>query len=145
MNFHLAPWHIWIITGIILFIIEIFTPSFVAGSVGIGAIFGGIIAAIGLDINWQLITFAVFTAISFFAIRPIVIKLTKKNHIVTNAQALIGRTGKVIQPIGENPGYVKIDGDNWRSFSIDNQEIPEGTLVEVIKLEGITIFVKPKN
>ena len=145
MNFHLAPWHIWIITGIILFIIEIFTPSFVTGSIGIGAIFGGIIAAIGLDINWQLITFAVFTAISFFAIRPIVIKLTKKNHIVTNAQALIGRTGKVIQPIGENPGYVKIDGDNWRSFSIDNQEIPEGTLVEVIKLEGITIFVKPKN
>jgi len=145
MNFHLDPWHIWIITGIILFIIEIFTPSFVAGSVGIGAIFGGIIAAIGLDINWQLITFAVFTAISFFAIRPIVIKLTKKNHIVTNAQALIGRIGKVIQPIGENPGYVKIDGDNWRSFSIDNQEIPEGTLVEVIKLEGITIFVKPKN
>jgi len=145
MAIQFEPWQIWIIAGIILFIIEIFTPSFVAGSVGVGAIAGGIIAAFGLDINWQLITFAVFTAISLFTIRPIVIRLSKKNHIATNAEALIGKTGKVIQDIGENPGYVKIDGDNWRSISIDNITIPSGTLVEVIKIEGITLFVKPKN
>ncbi len=145
MAFQLEPWHIWIIAGIALFIIEIFTPSFVAGSIGIGAIFGGIIAAIGLGIDWQLISFSVFTAISFLTIRPIVIRLSQKNHIVTNAEALIGRIGKVIQDIGENPGYVKIDGDSWRSISTDNNIIPSGTLVEVTKIEGNTLSVKPKN
>ncbi len=31
-------WHIWLIVGIVLMVIEIFTPSFVAGSFGIGSI-----------------------------------------------------------------------------------------------------------
>ncbi len=145
MAIQFEPWHIWIIAGIVLFIIEIFTPSFVAGSIGVGAIASGIIAAFGLGINWQLITFAVFTAIVFVTIRPIVIRLSKKNQLATNAEALIGKTGKVIQDIGKNPGYVKINGDNWRSISIENNFISSGTLVEVIKIEGITLFVKPKN
>lgn len=141
----LEIWHIWIIVSIALFIIEIFAPSFVAGSIGVGALFAGIAAGIGLGTNWQLVTMAVFTAISFFTIRPIIIKLSKKNHIKTNVDALIGQTGIVIEEIEESYGYVKIHGDNWRSFSENGSPISKNTKVIVTKMDGNKIFVKPKN
>ncbi len=144
-NMHLEIWHIWIIASIALFIIEIFTPSFVAGSIGIGALFAGIAAGIGLDTNWQLVAAAAFTAISFFTVRPVVIKLSKKNVLETNVDALIGQTGIVIEEIGDTHGYVKIHGDNWRSFSEDGNPISKDTKVVVTKMEGNKIYVKPKN
>lgn len=142
---HLEPWHIWIISALLLFIIEIFTPSFVAGSIGIGAFFAGIVSAAGFGINWQLITLAIFTLISLFTIRPVFIKLTNKNNLATNADALIGQTSTLIQDINTNYGYIMLNGDKWRCTSVDGSPIQAGTLVEVIKIEGITLFVKPKN
>jgi len=34
----LEPWHIWVIAGLLLWIIEIFTPGFVAGVFGTAAL-----------------------------------------------------------------------------------------------------------
>ena len=59
----------------------------------------------------------------------------------TNADALIGRTGRVTEAIsvGGN-GYVQIDGDLWKAVS--NANIPVGTTVRVIGRESTIITVE---
>jgi membrane protein implicated in regulation of membrane protease activity len=145
MNIHLEPWHIWLIIGIALFIIEIFTPAFVAGSLGVGAILAAIGAvAFNLSFNMQLVVFGVFSLLSFFAIRPIFLKYLDKSEIETNVDAMIGRQGVVIKPIEKGQyGYVKIDGDQWRAVAEDNALVIEkDAIVKVVKIEGNTIFVE---
>jgi membrane protein implicated in regulation of membrane protease activity len=145
MNIHLEPWHIWLIIGIALFIIEIFTPAFVAGSLGVGAILAAIGAvAFNLSFNMQLVVFGVFSLLSFFAIRPIFLKYLDKSEIETNVDAIIGRQGVVIKPIEKGQyGYVKIDGDQWRAVAEDNALVIEkDAIVKVVKIEGNTIFVE---
>jgi len=145
MNIHLEPWHIWLIIGIALFIIEIFTPAFVAGSLGVGAILSAIGAvAFNLSFNMQLVVFGVFSLLSFFAIRPIFLKYLDKSEIETNVDAMIGRQGVVIKPIEKGQyGYVKIDGDQWRAVAEDNALVIEkDAIVKVVKIEGNTIFVE---
>ena len=60
----------------------------------------------------------------------------------SNVDALIGRQGKVIETIPQGEcGYVKIDGDEWRSVSADGQEIPAGTTVQVVSRDSIILTV----
>jgi membrane protein implicated in regulation of membrane protease activity len=59
----------------------------------------------------------------------------------SNADALLGRTGRVTEAIKANvPGYVKIDGDMWKAICAD--DIPVGTTVRVICRESTIITVE---
>ena len=71
-------WHIWIIVAVILFIVEIFAPSFLFGSVAIGCILAGFVSAFDCGIKIQLIAFAIGTLVAFFGIRPFMLKYLHK-------------------------------------------------------------------
>ena len=59
--------------------------------------------------------------------------------------ALTGKSAKVITAIPQGGyGYVKINGDEWRSVSEDGSAIPEGTTVIVLKRDSIILTVKTK-
>lgn len=114
----METWHILIAIGIIAFIAEIFTAGFVSGAIGVGLIFSAIGNYFGLEVKWQIILFAFGMALTFFLIRPIIIKYGyKKDRVKTNQDALIGKNGIVteeIHPI-KNTGRIKIDGDDWKA------------------------------
>ena len=151
----MEPWQIWVIASLIFFIIEIFTVGFVVVCFAVGGLFGAVAAACGLGIVWQIAIFAVATAVTFFFIRPIIMKLfyNRDKEIKTNADAIIGRIGVVSEAI--NPatgtGRVKIDGDDWKavvanaSSSASNSDalavIPEGTHVKIVERDGLTLKV----
>jgi len=140
-------WHYWVIAGVVFMIIEIFTPSFIAACIGIGAFFAGLAAGLGLDIKWQIVFFAGATLISFFTVRPLMLKYAFKRSegIQTNVDNMIGKRGTVTERIDHsaNTGRVKIDGDDWKAESENNAIIEEGTKVEVTNIESIVITVKP--
>lgn len=144
----LQPWHIWIILGIFAFIVEIFTPSFIAGSVGIGLIGGGIAAALNASTEIQLLVFSLAVLVSFFAIRPMLLRYEKRKRqdkmVKTNAESMVGKTGTVSETIdpNTNSGRVSIDGDSWQARSEDGNAIEKGVKVEVTKLDSIIITVK---
>jgi membrane protein implicated in regulation of membrane protease activity len=139
-------WHIWIIISILLFIIEIFAPTFLAISLAIGCLTSGIVAYFGFDLKIQLIAFSFGTLISFFGVRPIMLKYFHKNsdEVKTNTDALVGRTGRVIDTIdySKNQGRIMIDGDNWRAETENNEIINEGEQIEVIKVNSTILIVK---
>lgn len=142
----LEEWQVWVLLGILAFIVEIFTPAFVAACLGIGFILGGIASAMGLNYTWQLTFFSVGTAVSFFAIRPLILKIGygTSGGVKTNADSLIGRTGKVSETIGseDGNGYVAIDGDVWRAVSEDGTMIEKGQRVEVVSRDSIIVTVR---
>ncbi len=139
-------WHYWMIATIMLFILEVFLPSFVMFNFGIGALLATIAAVLGIGLEVQIILFCIGTLISFFTVRPLALKYAyrKSDNRPTNNLALIGRRGEVITTINnlKNSGEVKVDGDIWRAKSINDETFEVGTIVTIVKLKSIVVFVK---
>lgn len=144
----METWHILITIGIIAFIAEIFTAGFISGSIGIGLLFAAIGNYLGLEVKWQILLFAFGVALTYFLIRPIIIKYGyRKDKVKTNQDALINKNGTVTEEINhlKNSGRVKIDGDDWKAKSFDNKIIQIGTIVTVVEIDSIILIVKPLN
>ena len=118
-------WQLWAIVAIVCLILELSSGDFFIICFSIGAVFGVIGAAIGLNVYWQLFIFAIFSLLSVLFIRPVALRYLHKNepNKPSNADALLGRTGRVTEAIGQDrSGYVQIDGDLWKAVS--NADIP---------------------
>ncbi|MBR4920635.1 MAG: NfeD family protein [Prevotella sp.] len=136
-------WQIWAVVSILCLILELSSGDFFIICFSIGAVFAIIAAVIGLNVYWQLFIFAIFSLLSIFFVRPVALRWLHKNepNRASNADALIGRTGKVTEAINVNePGYVQIDGDLWKAVSDDT--IEEGATVRVINRESTIVTVE---
>jgi len=144
MEFEL--WHIWLITALIFFIMEIFIPSFVLFNFGIGALIGSLAAGFNLAPEWQILLFSLGTLSSFFLVRPVMRKYAylKSMDYKSNVDALVGRFAEVIEDINNknNQGLISLDGDIWKARSHFNCIIPKGTLVEIVQINSIILIVK---
>ena len=138
-------WQVWAVVAVVCLILELSSGDFFIICFSIGAVFAIIGAALGLNIYWQIALFAVFAAIAIFTVRPVALRYLHKNdpHRVSNADALIGRTGRVTEPIvAGGHGYVQIDGDLWKAVSQADSEIAIGTTVRVVKRESTIVTVE---
>ncbi len=142
----LSVWHFWVVVAIILFLLEIFTPGFVLASFGIGCLFSALVALADLDVRMQIVGFIVGTLLAFFGVRPLFTKYCYQASagIKTNVDALIGKTGRVTEEINQDRGSGRalVGGDDWKAVSLNGGIIGKGTAVEVVRVEGITLFVK---
>ncbi len=138
-------WHWWMYAGIILLILEVFTPGFIIACLGLGALCASAIAYLGFNLDSQLIIFAISTLISLFIIRPLLLKKGSREDLIkTNTDALIGRTGSVTETIDNSlqKGRVMIDGDHWKANSLNNEILLINTKVEVTSINSTIITVK---
>lgn len=137
----------WLIAGVLLLIAEILTPGFVVVCFGIGALLAAIPALLGLHIAWQVAIFIAGSFLSLFFLRPFVRRISKhQEEQLTGADALIGKTARVVRVIGPNnlQGRVAIDGDEWLAQATQKDLcIEEGSMVEVVDRESIVLTVKP--
>ena len=136
-------WQIWAVIAVICLILELSSGDFFIICFSIGAVFALISALVGLSIYWQIFIFAVFSLLSVLFVRPVALRWLHKNepNKPSNADALLGRTGKVTEPIKANTsGYVQIDGDMWKAVS--STDIPVGTTVRVIGRESTIVTVE---
>ena len=139
-------WHIWIIIALIFVIIEMFTSGFAVMCISIGCLFGAVASAIDWELKWQLLVFAIGTALAFMTVRPLVYKFfyNKSHEVKTNMDALVGRKALVTERIeGElHPGRVKVDGDDWKAISLEAEAIEVGEAVEITALNSVIVTVK---
>ena len=138
-------WQIWIITALLLYIVEIFTTGFAVACLSVGALLAAVATAFDCDLKIQLLAFAVGTLLTFIFIRPIMLKCFQgKNIRKTNADALINKIGRVVEIIDNKVGMgrVVVNGDNWRAVSIDNTVIDEGEFVKILEINSIILTVK---
>ena len=121
-------WQMWAVVAVICLILELTAGDFFIICFSIGAFFAGIAAALGVNIYWQLLAFAVFTLISLFWVRPFAKRYLRKgeDNRVSNADALLGRQGRVVETVmSDGFGRVQIDGDIWKAVTNEPADNPE--------------------
>ena len=138
-------WQMWAAVAVVCLILELTAGDFFIICFSIGAFFAAIAAALGAGIYIQLLTFAVFTLISLFWVRPFAQRYLHKgeDNRVSNADALLGRQGRVVETVkADGFGRVQIDGDIWKTVTNETADIPEGTNVRVVGRESTIITVE---
>ena len=142
----MEAWVVWVVVAVVLLIAEATTSAFVAIYFGLAALVTAAVAAAGLGAPAQLIAFIALSVGSMLATRPALKRAAGKGGgIRTGVDAMQGRVGVVTRPIGElEPGQVKIGGETWTARCYyDEEAIPAGSRVEVVKVEGVTALVIP--
>lgn len=137
-------WTLWTVITVICLIVELGSGDFYVTCFAIGALCTVIPALIGLPLWVQILVFVVCSVASIIFIRPSLLRhIHNRAERPSNADALIGRKGVVIEAIGKDGfGYVKIDGDEWKAHSATGEAVAKGETVEVVGRESIIITVK---
>lgn len=146
----IAMWQVWVIIALLLFILEIFTSGFAVICFSVGGLGGAVAAACGLGIVWQIAAFALFGGLAFLLVRPLLLKWfyrKDKQNDATNADAMLGKTARVGQPVSNlgGNGTVFIYGEEWQAVSEDGSPIATGETVEITAREGLTLIVRKKQ
>lgn len=143
----IEPWHWWLIAGILLCILEVFTGDLLLLGLGLAALGGSLSAASEATVSWQIGTFAISALIFVFGVRPIAKKHLYKtsDSRATNVGALIDRVGVVVESIDGHgmAGRVKLGAEEWRALAEVPISVAEHVIVE--RVEGATLFVKKKD
>lgn len=134
----------WLIVAFLFLILEISSPGLLFFlSFFIGAFCTALAALLSLSMTIQLIIFLCVSILSCFLLPLWLRKRVQERTHATNVQAIIGKRGIVIKAIGVNhTGQIKVQGEIWSALSVNNEEIEEGTMVEVVNIRGVHLFVK---
>ena len=129
-------------------IIEIATVGFFVFWFAIAALITALLSLFIHNIIAQATIFIIISVILIFLTKPLTDKITKKDKVATNVNALIGQEGIVIKEInsGSNKiGQVKISGDTWSAVTTNDftNAIPVGSNVKILKIDGVNLIVEP--
>ena len=139
----MQAWLLWLLSGILMAILEIVTPGFVLACFSIGCFSAAIIAALDFNVTIQVATFTAVTFIVFISARPILIEWmgNLKSNVLTNTERLVGMTGIAMEEVSQWRGSVSVEGEIWNSRSVDEQVLPAGTEVRIVKIDGNKLIV----
>ncbi|MFO7250847.1 MAG: NfeD family protein [Actinomycetes bacterium] len=140
-------WVLWLILAVVLGVAEIFTLTASLGLLGLAAALTAVVAALGLPVPVQLIVFVVASIAGVWLVRPIA-----RRHLIQpppqrfGVSALVGKPATVVREVTAHDGRVRIDGEEWSARAYDESlVIPVGTTVDVMKIEGATALVYPRE
>ena len=136
-------WQYWLIASGIFFVCEIVTVGFLLFWFGIAGLITMVVSLFTSNIIIQSVVFLVTSVILILSTKPFVKKFVNKETIVTNANSLIGKKAIVIQEINNLQGTGQIGGEIWSAQNETDSVISENQEVEIIKIEGVKLIVKP--
>jgi membrane protein implicated in regulation of membrane protease activity len=140
-------WVIWLVLAVVLGVAEIFTLTAALGILGAAALLTSLVSILGLPIPLQLLVFTLASAAGLLLVRPIAARHLKQIPSQRfGVQALVGKTAYVVNEVTGHQGLVRIGGEEWSARAYDETlVIPQGATVDVIKIEGATALVYPRE
>lgn len=141
----LEIWHAWVVAGVLLFAVEMFTPGFVAAAIGVGCLAAALPALLGASLAWQLAALGGGTLLAFVGARPFVLgRLARpRDGYASNVEGLIGQDGTVLDAV-RGPamaGRVMVAGEDWRAVSGSGEDLVAGQKVTVVGVDGNKLVV----
>ena len=136
---------VWLVLMIVFLVAESQSVTMVSLWFAAGAL-GALIAELcGAELWLQIVIFYVVSIILLASLRPIVRKYFTPKITKTNVDSIVGQTGLVTADINNisAQGQVKLGAMEWTARSTSGENIPQGTLVKVDKIEGVKAFVTP--
>ena len=140
-------WVVWIGLMILFGILEAATVSMVSLWFVGGSLAGLIVNLLGGSVWLQIGAFLVVSGALLAALRPFVKKYVSPKKTATNADMVLGRLAYITEQVDNlrGTGALKLDGKEWTVRSLDESILPEGTLVKIVKLEGVKLYVEPAH
>ena len=136
---------LWVILAVVLFIGELWLPSFFLAWFSIGAVVSAVASYLGVSFVGQWAVFVVVSFVLLIYSRRFAEKISKPQPVKMNVDAYIGETGVVLESIDpeEDTGLVRVKKERWRADS--EEYIEKGERVEVIGVEGVHLVVRKKG
>jgi len=140
-------WYYWLIAGIILFTLEIFTfiPGFFLAGLGTACLISAALAYFHVGLLWQLFIFALSGFIICTFLLPHLRKHLYKNASTqkTGMNAYAGKNAKVIKKIenSNHSGRIKIYEEEWKARSLSGEDIEENEIVIIKEFKDQTMYV----
>ncbi len=136
---------VWLIAGIGLLLVEVFTLTVVLGLLGVAALVAAAIAFLGVGAIGQAVAFAgASTALLLFAREPVQKMINKTSGSNLDPAALSGSAAVVVQRVSDDSGQVRLSGELWRARPYAGVgPIDVGRSVVVAEVEGATLLVYP--
>lgn len=133
---------IWLVVGIALLGIEVFTGSFVLVMLGGGALASAAAAGfLGTPTVANAAIFAVVSVLLLAGVRP---ALRRRLHppALDTGNSPVGATALVVARVDRDGGQIKIDGELWSARALEHERVFEpGERVTVLQLSGVTAVV----
>ena len=143
----LQPEIIWFLVGLVLLILEFILPGLIIAFFGVGAWIVALICLLtNIGINTQLIIFIIASVLSLLCLRKwlkgIFLGHTgSKQNLKENMDEFVGQKAVVKEKIVPKAGgKVEFHGTNWLAQA--DEEIAEGTMVQIVGKDNITLMVK---
>lgn len=142
-------WIFWVLLGVILIVAETFTLGFVLLWFGVGALLAAAAGAFGVGLLGQFLIFAIVSIALTAASRTIFANFLSRhddNTVKMGVDSLPGQVGTVTSASSGalNEGAVKVYGSTWTAYPEDDDvELVEGEKVEVVRVQGSSIYVRP--
>ena len=140
----MSAWLIWLLVAGVLAIGETLSGTFVLIMMAGGASVAAITAALGAPVAVQVLVAVLLTVGLVWLLRPVAYRhLHPAAAAVTGSQALVGREAVVLRDVtGDDGGRVRLNGAEWSARAKDpRQQLPAGTSVSVIAIDGATAVV----
>lgn len=136
-------WH-WLVFGLALLIVEMILPTgFVLLWMGVSALIVGVLAWLMPGLGWQaeFALFGILAVVSVLAYRQFRPAPAPTDQPTLNRRgaSYVGRQFTLAEPIVNGVGRLRVDDSQWR---IAGSDVPAGTLVRVVAVEGTTFRVE---
>jgi membrane protein implicated in regulation of membrane protease activity len=140
------PWWMWVVGGLVLFILEVWTPTgFFLTFLGIGAILVGALARIGaVESDWmQWLLFSMLSVAAVVTLRrPLRERLLSKDN-TSKIEGLIGEVVMPTQDIGGGAfGQAECRGTSWSARNVQETPLARGQRCRVDRVEGLTLYIR---
>jgi membrane protein implicated in regulation of membrane protease activity len=139
-------WAAWLLLAVALGVAEMVSLNLVLLMMAVGALVGGLTAAVGAPFVLQVLLAAGSSVAMLALVRPSLIeRLHVGPTLVSGHNKLVGQQGVVTEELsGIESGRVKIAGEIWSARPYDDGlTIAPGTTVEVFEIRGATAYVHP--
>ncbi|MDO4259410.1 MAG: NfeD family protein [Actinomycetaceae bacterium] len=135
----------WLLIAVALVIIEVLSADLIFIMFAGGAVSATIVSLLDGPFILQVLVFAIVSVILLLFVRPVGKKLLARHtpNIRTNAQGLIGMQAVVRERVTAMDGRILLDGQVWSARSETEMELPQGTRVAVVEIDGATAVVAP--
>lgn len=138
----------WLAALVVLLIIEAVTLGLATIWFAGGALIALISALCGAGIWIQMVCFLAVSLILLLFTRPAAVRFLNRDTVRTNVESVIGQEAIVTEAIDNllGQGRASLRGNPWTARAeIPEEKIPEGTTVEVVRVEGVKLIVRRKE
>ena len=137
---------IWIAAIVVFGIAEAATAGLVSIWFVGGSAAALIVAAFDGPLWLQCVLFLLVSAALLVATRPLARRMREK-VVPTNADRVLHHNARVTETIdnAHSTGAVYIDGKTWTARSEDGTVIAKDTMAEVVRMEGVKLYVVPEK